>query len=212
MSTLRPLPPADEQELRRRATALAGLSLGALAEKLQVRLEQGIEQHKGWAGQLVETALGSDAGPLPQPDLRKLGIEIKTLSVHPNGRPCGATAICHATIPDPRRSGWEHSLVRRKLARVLWVPLESAPRPLLQRRLGNPLLWSPSAAEELLLRADWEELMEWLGADTEIPKGFSLGRFLHLRSRATRGTAGATAHSFYLRPEFTTRLLRKHYW
>ena len=176
-----------------------------------MRVEQGAERNKGWAGQLVEAALGGDAGPLPLPDLRALGVEIKTISVHPDGRPCGGTAVCHATVPEARRGAWEQSIVRRKLARVLWMPLEGGLRPLLERRLGNAMLWSPSAREELLLRADWEELMEWLITGEAGAIASSLGRFLHLRSRTGRAAGDAAAYSFYLRPAFTGRLLRGHY-
>ena len=44
--------------------------------------------------------------------------------------------------------------MRHKLSRVLWVPVEGARHiPLAERRVGSPLLWSPSEEEERLLRA-----------------------------------------------------------
>ena len=53
--------------------------------------------------------------------------------------------------------------MRHKLSRVLWVPVEGARHiPLAERRVGSPLLWSPSEEEERLLRADWEELMDMI--------------------------------------------------
>ncbi len=51
--------------------------------------------------------------------------------------------------------------MRHKLKRVLWVPVEGDRAiPLAERRVGAPLLWSPSEEEDRQLRMDWEELMD----------------------------------------------------
>ncbi len=57
----------------------------------------------------------------------------------------------------------ETSHVRHKLKRVLWVPVEGDRSiPLAERRVGSPLLWSPSEEEDRQLRLDWEELMDMI--------------------------------------------------
>ena len=68
---------------------------------------------------------------------------------------------CMVPLAEEGAIAWRQSTVYRKLARVLWLPLEAGGRrPLPERRIGRAVLWSPSAEEEAALAADWEELMD----------------------------------------------------
>jgi DNA mismatch repair protein MutH len=111
--------------------------------------------------------------------------------------------------------------VRRKLARVLWVPVEAAPAiPLARRRIGTPLLWTPSPAEEAVLQADWEEHMELLATGRLHELDARAGEYLQVRPKAANARALAPApdedgapaatlpRGFYLRPALTRRILR----
>ncbi len=49
------------------------------------------QRRKGWAGQLLNLALGADAGQQSLPDFTKLGIELKTLSFIGHGKPLEST-------------------------------------------------------------------------------------------------------------------------
>ncbi|MGE0858736.1 MAG: MutH/Sau3AI family endonuclease, partial [Gammaproteobacteria bacterium] len=115
---------------------------------------------------------------------------------------------------------WPTSTVRRKLARVQWLPIEADPRvPLAERRIGAPRLWSPSAREEAVLRADWEEHMDLLATGRFDEVDARLGVYLQVRPKAANGRALALAgdvdgapsatlpRGFYLRPRFTRELL-----
>ena len=63
---------ADEwQLLAQRIAAIAGKSLAELAQRYQRPVPANSRQAKGWMGQLIEVALGAQAGSLPIPDFPK---------------------------------------------------------------------------------------------------------------------------------------------
>ncbi len=217
-------PPRDEADLLGRARDLAGCRLGELAARLQVSIPADPRRSKGWAGTLLETALGATAASKPEPDFQALGIEMKTIPIGRDGRPRESTYVCTVPLVNDRACTWQHAPLRRKLERVLWVPLEAAPGiGLPERRVGTALLWRPDAEEEAGLRADWEELMDMvcLGELSKITAHH--GTWLQIRPKAADSRArrlGVEAsgelvptlpRGFYLRPVFTERLLRRHY-
>jgi DNA mismatch repair protein MutH len=216
--------PATESELMARARALSGVSLGELAERLGLAVPDAQLRAKGWIGQLLERALGATAGSRAKPDFETLGIELKTLPVDARGRPKESTFVCTVALTEIGEVEWEQSRVRRKLARVLWVPVEAEPSlPLATRRLGEPLLWSPDPLEEAELRFDWEELAGRIGVGELERITGHFGKSLQLRPKAAHSRVRrrgldedgayveAPPRGFYLRPSFTLRLLRKHY-
>ena len=173
--------PTTEDELLRRARALAGHPLGAIAERHGVPLAD-VRRAKGWIGQLLEIALGATAASRAVPDFEGLGIELKSVPVDPAGKPRETTFDCTAAHEEMGTQAWEESRVRKKLARVLWVPIEADPSVELHwRRVGMPLLWIPGPDEEALLLADWDGN----AAATFIGQLRSLGDALdaHLRAR-----------------------------
>lgn len=220
-----PSPPTSEEELIARARQLAGLSLSQVAEKYGVALPTDLRRHKGWSGQLIELALGASAASLPEPDFQQIGVELKTIPVDRQGRPMESTYVCTVPIEEEAmQQRWENCWVKQKLARVLWIPVEgNSEIPLSDRRLGNPLLWSPSAKQESQLRNDWEELMEMIcmGQVQKITARF--GDVLQIRPKAASSSVRGRAigeegqhirtnpRGFYLRSRFTATLLA-HYF
>jgi DNA mismatch repair protein MutH len=217
-------PPVNEEELLSRCHALAGLTLGQLAERVRWPTPEDLRRNKGWVGELLETALGATAASLPEPDFTHLGIELKTIPVDAGGRPRESTHICTVPLVDHVGLTWDNSLARRKLARVLWIPVEAGPEiPLSERRIGAALLWSPTPEQEAVLKADFEELMDMvcLGQVEQITAHY--GTWLQIRPKAADsravtegiGPSGETVltlpRGFYLRAAFTTELLRRHY-
>ena len=114
--------------------------------------------------------------------------------------------------------------MRRKLVRVLWIPLLCGDvLSIGDRRIGSPLLWSPGPEEEAALRADWEEFMELIcvGRIDEISAHF--GTCLQIRpkaasARSRRRAVGAEGtpvrtlpRGFYLRTGFTVAILESGY-
>jgi len=214
-------PPESEAELLRRARALAGHPLGAIAERHGIPLAD-VRRAKGWIGQLLETALGATAKSRAAPDFEALGIELKSVPVDVAGRPRETTFVCTAALEEMGRQPWEASRVRKKLARVLWVPIESDPAvELIWRRVGMPLLWSPAGEEEALLRADWDEFAELVGAGEVESITAHRGKVLQMRPKGANAAQvrwgldadGAPVRvaprGFYLRSAFVGSILRR---
>jgi len=213
-------PPRDEAELLARAQHWAGATVAEMAEALSEVVPRDLRHHKGWLGELVETALGATASSRPLPDFTELGIELKTVPIDANGRPRESTHVCTVALGDLVGQRWQNSTVRLKLHRVLWMPVETgAHLPLTARRFGLPRLWSPDAAEESVLRADWEEHMTLLSTGRFDELDARLGVYLQVRPKAANsraltaagdsgGLPGATLpRGFYLRPAFTHAIL-----
>lgn len=219
-----PDPPDSERELLARAHALAGVRLAELAARLGRTVPPDLRRAKGFVGQLVELGLGATASSRAGPDFSHLGIELKTLPVDAGGRPVESTFVCTISLVSVGDVEWEASPVRAKLARVLFVPVEGErERPVGERRLGTPLLWSPSAEDERDLKFDWDELAGRIGrGDVEGITGH-LGRYLQVRPKAADSHARRRAldadgvgfralpRGFYLRAVFTARLVAKHF-
>src|SRR5687767_5542151 len=119
--------PSTELELVQRARALAGLTLAHVARRSGVAGPANPLRAKGLVGQLLERALGATAASRAQPDFESLGIELKTLPVDSRGRPTESTFVCTIALTEIGDVEWEHSRVRRKLSRVLWIPIEAEP-------------------------------------------------------------------------------------
>jgi DNA mismatch repair protein MutH len=216
--------PKSEAELVERAKRIAGFPLGAVAKALAVEVPFDQKRAKGWVGNLIETALGATAGVRSQPDFEAIGVELKTIPVDAKGRPKESTYLTTVPLRRLSRMCWEDSEVKRKLARVLWVPIE-ADRSLAlgARRIGNPLLWSPSADEETILRRDYEALAELIAAGYVDSITAHRGESLQIRPKADNARArtwgedaeGAPMRTlprgFYLRKRFTQAILEKHF-
>jgi len=219
-----PLPPLSEEELLERTRAIAGLPLGTLAGHCGAPVPGDLRRQKGWVGQLLELALGADAQSLAEPDFRAIGVEMKTLPLDARGKPRESTYVCTVPLEEGLEANWESTWIRRKLARVLWVPVEAdAKIPLAERRIGTAILWSPNEEEEALLRQDWEELSEMICMGELEQISARRGTVLQIRPKAANSRvrcrsvgAGGEAivtnpRGYYLRPAFTRQILERHY-
>ena len=132
--------------------------------------------------------------------------------------------MCTIPLHQVGEIDWEQSRVRRKLARVLWMPIEGVRTiPLGQRHVAAGLLWSPSDEDERALRDDWEELSGIIGSGDVDRISGHLGRHLQVRPKAANSRVRATSidaegeisltmpRGFYLRATFTKAILRANY-
>jgi len=221
---MRTPPPTSEDELLERAKALAGLTIAHVAESYEIDLPANTLRAKGWIGVLMEAALGATAASKPEPDFQLIGVEMKTLPVDAQGKPRESTYVCTVPLINRGAIEWETSNVRTKLNRVLWVPIESDQTiEFSDRRIGTPLIWSPSLREDAELCADWKELMDMvcLGELEQITAHH--GTWLQIRPKAanshsrrlgiddTGAPAPTMPRGFYLRTGFTHRILRENY-
>jgi DNA mismatch repair protein MutH len=205
------------------AQALVGVELGELADGLGVAVPHGSVRTKGWSGQIIEQELGVATGGGRGPDFEALGIELKTVPVGADLTPLESTAVCQIDPVAIAAESWETSYVRRKLGRVLFVALEvpAGARSVGERRVAAVRLWSPSAHEERLLRADFElfvrdyfrrgraaELTGHLGTVLQVrPKGRNAADRRAGYDQAGRPTLVGKS-GFYLRPAFVGGVLR----
>lgn len=217
-------PPTSEEELINRARQLAGLTIADLATKFDQAIPKDTRHAKGWVGQLVETILGATASSLAEPDFQLIGIELKTLPLTNSGKPKESTYVCTVPLTNLHEQKWETCWLKRKLQRVLWLPLEADKRiPLAERHIGNAIFWSPSESETKQLQSDWEELMELvcLGKLDQITS--HMGHYLQIRPKGANAKSLTTTldeegntiqtlpRGFYLRPEFTQKIIQAHY-
>jgi DNA mismatch repair protein MutH len=223
-------PPRDLDQLMQRASALAGRCLAELANELSSdTLEAqppapGMLHRKGKAGQLLERALGADAGSLSVPDFRALGVELKTIPVDAHGKPRESTFVCSLSLSDADQAEWLSSGVRKKLAHVLFMPIVHDARVRDGRpTLGQPLFWRPTRQQEAVLRADFDDLLGMIALGQIERVTARLGRWLQLRPKAAHGRVRTRAYGadgepvsamprgFYLRARVTGALMRDPY-
>ncbi|HEY3669150.1 MAG TPA: DNA mismatch repair endonuclease MutH [Polyangiaceae bacterium] len=216
--------PESEAELLCRARGLAGLSIAELAQRFSLHAPPDLRRAKGFVGALVERALGATAGSRAAPDFELLGVELKTLPVDSRGRALESTFVCTIPLVEIGEVEWLSSRVRRKLNRVLWVPVQGERQiPVPERRIGEPLLWALTPEAEAALRFDWEELAGIIGrGDVESITGH-IGRCLQIRPKAADSHArrrgidadgvgfAALPRGFYLRASFTSEIVRQNY-
>ena len=213
-------PPRSEQELMERTRRLAGMTLKQAARELGLEPPSGQRRAKGWIGELAEVFLGASAGNLAEPDFQLIGVELKTLPVGAGGKPKESTYVCTVPLTDTVGLAWVTSTVKKKLSRVLWLPVEADPAlPLAQRRFGSALLWSPDERQEAALRSDWQELMDMVAMGELDHINSRYGRYLQIRPKAANARALGQAYDeeglpaatlprgFYLRTSFTRQIL-----
>ena len=212
-------PPLSEKILLKSASEIAGKTLQQIANQQGLATPDDQLHHKGWVGQLLELSLGATAGSRPEPDFQHIGIELKTLPLNRSGSPKESTFVCAINLSEIE-SHWEESLVKHKLSRVLWIPIEADPEiPLAARRIGSAILWSPDEKQESLLKRDWQELMEMIAMGELEQITAHQGEYLQVRPKAantralTKGTDSegeeilTLPRGFYLRTSLTRQIL-----
>lgn len=152
-----------------------------------------------------------------------IGVELKSLPINSQGKPLETTFVSVAPLTGLVGVTWQTSYVRKKLSKVLWVPVLSDKNIALQDRIiGTPFLWSPSKEEEHLLALDWQELTDMIVlGEVENIQG-KHGQVLQLRPKAANSKVKTQAfdkngkpfmtlpRGFYLKIPFTQMLLHKH--
>jgi DNA mismatch repair protein MutH len=200
-----------------RAWTLRGCTVESLASRLGVNVGGAPASTKGKVGELVERALGATGGSNATWDFPGLRVELKTIPVDERGSPRESTFVCAVSLLDAERAEWKTSWVRAKLARVVWVPIHALGGV---RRIGEPLLWSPTREQDEILGGDFDEIAGRIGAGHIEGVSARVGRWLQLRPKAAHGRVRTLApgsdgdviatvpRGFYLRARFTGAILR----
>lgn len=125
--------------------------------------------------------------------------------------------MCTVSLHDADRAEWGAAWVRAKLARVLWVPVQSQSDG--ARIIGESRLWSPSPEQDRVLAQDFEEILGRVGAGQIDAMTARVGRWLQLRPKAAHSRVrtaslgaegegvGTVPRGFYLRATFTGAIL-----
>lgn len=230
MSTLVPLLPklpggafACEDTLLAAARTFAGYTVAELAVATRQGLPAEPARDKGFIGRVAERALGLLPTPGVPPtaaDFAALGVELKTLPVNAQLQPRESTFVCYVPLVQLVDTPWDESRVAKKLARVLFLPIESGDKLHFgQRRIGRAFLWSATAAQHEILREDYAELARRVQDGHAEALDARVGRALQLRPKAAHGSVRVRItdgdgvpwrlqpRAFYLRASFTRQIL-----
>jgi DNA mismatch repair protein MutH len=204
---------------------IAGMTILELANSLNITPPISLKNNKGWVGQLLEQYLGVSSGNLPIADFPHLGLELKTIPINSKTKqPLESTFVCTATFNQAVVS-WEQSIVKLKLSKVLWIPIEVTPeKKLTSRRIGAAFLWQPTIDQLKILQQDWQELTEMLQLGNIQSLSAKYGQYLQIRPKAlncktnlvkylniNKETIQTVARGFYLRTSFTKNILANHF-
>lgn len=216
--------PRTEAELLARCAELEGLSFAQLSMRLGFYIPEHTAQRKGWLGQAIEVALGTDAGNQALPDFQTLGIELKTLPLALNGKPTESTFVTTIPLLTIHQQQWANSQCYSKLKRILWIPIEGDTSiPYEHRRIGRGFLWSPNAQQEAILAADWNYLTLQIATGQLETLDARAGDYLQVRPKAANGKSlcfGFDAQGnkvqtlprgFYLRSSFTAQIVNSRH-
>ena len=216
------IPPQSEAELIERCCWIEGQTFAQLAYRLGIQIPANPLQRKGFAGQLIEYAMGVTAGNQPVPDFQELGIELKTIPMNHLGKPAESTFITTIPLLTVHQQSWETSQCFAKLKRVLWVPIEGdRDIPFESRRIGSSILWSPNEAQVRVLKQDWSELTLMIGTGKLSSIDATMGEYLQVRPKAANArslcygldeegnTIQTLPRGFYLRSRFTTEIIAR---
>lgn len=206
-------------DLLAKARALEGKTVAEIAAELRVDTRGEAVRTKGTPGAILERALGA-TGTGKVVDFPEIGVELKTIPVDEKGAPAESTYVCTLSLADAETQEWESSWVRAKLARVLFVPLVgSGEVAWTERRIGAPVLWSPTPEQENVLRGDFDDVVGLIGIGRIEDLTAHRGRWLQVRPKARDGSVRTVAwgadneaietvpRGFYLRTRFTGAIL-----
>jgi len=204
--------PSSIEELLERAKKLAGVRVDELASRVAFVVDGEAVRTKGKVGELLERALGA-TGAGAQMDFPDLEVEMKTVPLEA-GKPAESTFVCALQLMDAERASWETSWVRKKLSRVLWVPVHE------RETIGEALLWSPSEEQEAVLKNDFDEIVGRIAIGDIEDLSAHVGEYMQLRPKAATGSVRTSApgrdgelvstvpRGFYLRAKFVGAVLR----
>jgi DNA mismatch repair protein MutH len=204
--------PSSIEELVSRAKKLAGVRVDELASRVAFVVDGEAVRTKGKVGELLERALGA-TGSGAQMDFPDLEVEMKTVPLEA-GKPAESTFVCALQLMDAERASWETSWVRKKLSRVLWVPVHE------RETIGDAVLWSPTEEQEAALKNDFDEIVGRIAIGDIEDLSAHVGEYMQLRPKAATGSVRTAApgrdgelvstvpRGFYLRAKFVGAVLR----
>lgn len=210
----------NEKELINKLKLLAGCTVKKLLSIVNIPLISILKNDKGIIGKLIERYLGLVNNNHRCQDFYNIGIELKTISINSFGFPIEDTCICSAKLIGNFDISWELSYVKNKIFRILWVPIEGNKKiSFFNKRIGLPVIWNPNHSENMLLKRDWEEIMNFIILGKVEYLDSIYGQVLYIKSKSKNSNSLTCAigcngenimvnpKSFYLRKYFTKMVL-----
>ena len=175
--------PENEEDLIKRAFSLTGKKIVELCEPFNKFFNEKSKKSKGYLGKILEMYLGASAGNLPIPDFPNLKIELKILPLNKNMLPKSNVKICYnSNMPTQSNYKWDSSIVKLKLNKVLWIPIEAdSSIPLRERRICHPFL-SHLKDYENIIKEDYKNITYFLFSGKMEYISANLGKYLILQS------------------------------
>jgi DNA mismatch repair protein MutH len=146
------------------------------------------------------------------------GVEVKTLPFGFNragrARVRQSTFLTSASLTSLAAERWDTSRVKKKLTRVLFLPIDVD-----SARIGTAFLYEPNDVDIAAFRADWEDLADLVARGLGFAITARRGRLLQLRPKAKNATVTMQAttvdgddivlrpQGFYVRRVLTQRLI-----
>lgn len=202
------------ERIRAGLAPFVGVPFAELAERLGVEgIDLPAERRKGFGGNMAEAMLGIARNSLPDPDLASIGAEVKSIPLHPDGRPRENTKVTSLPL---RRVAYEAdfftSHLYRKLRTVLFLPIHKNDnaRPH-EWYLRPPFLWLPSTDQLDAIRRDHAMYVDAIEAQRWDMLSLRHGRYLGVNTsgQVSRGIAREDkTYAWWLKKELTTSILR----
>lgn len=214
--------PDTIQKLYSNLEHICGKTIGEVAAELGIDVIKDLTSNTGWIGNLIESALGAQAGTKPVQDFTTLGIELKTIAINSAGKVANNVFI--TTVPQETfmMQSWETSHLLYKLQHILFIPIENnSEKAIAQRRIGRPLFWKPSVDELNVIANDWHNVMMLLAEDKMLKLPSGLGQALTVQVKALSSLQTRTIEdsdgfkhkvlplSFYLKRSFVQQIIQR---
>lgn len=154
-------------------------------------------------------------------EFARFGVEVKTVPVDSRGHIVESMSFPAFHHQEVIFESWEDSDLLGRLNRLLIVPVHREKGATLSATvLGEPLFWSPSAAELAGIRQEWERYRTLIehGESRSLPKA-SETTYIHVRTHGRNakdrdqapGGLDVTKKSFWLNDKFVRRILDLHH-
>jgi len=146
------------KQLLRRLDDLHGMPFARLAPGVGVAWKAGgPARNKGFAGHVVQAALGEPMNSVPRRDLVAFGLEIKTIPLDVHLKVREATKVSSLNYQHLLDSSWRTSHVYQKMRTTLFVPVVKRDTKAWQDwYMCGSFIWLPTEDDDALLEGDYE--------------------------------------------------------
>lgn len=202
-------------------TNAKGKTIGQIKESLFIGDKS--KMKKGASGLIVENLLGLENNNRDEADLPQIGCEIKILPLQKNRdgtiKAKEPTAIQMINYCEVARETWETAKIRSKINLTFWVVYLAKVNGVSQRQddyvIVDYFLDHPSDLQNVVFKADWEEIQSFIVRGDADKLSCSMGTFLEPKTKGANrqdttvapdgkgGITRARRRAFYYKKNYT---------